>query len=416
VRRVDRAGEVDALEREISAILADRTGRECLVVPSGRVALYLALRCWLSPGDRILMSPVNDDVIFFVALAAGLRPVMAPLSTEDGNIVPEAVPEATWRSLSGVLTTNLYGLPDRVADLRARCDRLGIPLIEDAAHAIETEVGAQPIGTFGAATAFSLSKHVAARGGGVLVFADATRRPELERLRDELTIGRTRRRQLADIVEPPVRRLVRDLHLVRPARRARRLLGLDERERYRMPLHAPLLRDAIAAANGALSRNGTDGTGNELDRFDPWVRVDLAAYRTSLRPLHLRRIVTRLRMLASDRARRIEGVRRLRELDVVAPRVREGAARPLFRVPLLVEHRDAVRDELERRGIAIGYLYDPPLDDYAGPRFAEPSVSPDAARWWAKCVLPVDPLDAGRVLDALARVRPRPAPAMQPGR
>jgi hypothetical protein len=43
------------------------------------------------------------------------------------------VADATWSSQGGVLTTNLYGLPDREAGLRARCDRLGIPLTEDAA-------------------------------------------------------------------------------------------------------------------------------------------------------------------------------------------------------------------------------------------------------------------------------------------
>jgi hypothetical protein len=43
------------------------------------------------------------------------------------------VADATWSSQGGVLTTNLYGLPDREAGLRAHCDRLGIPLTEDAA-------------------------------------------------------------------------------------------------------------------------------------------------------------------------------------------------------------------------------------------------------------------------------------------
>ena len=32
------------------------------------------------------MSPLEDDTVFFGALAAGLRPVMAPVSTHDGNI------------------------------------------------------------------------------------------------------------------------------------------------------------------------------------------------------------------------------------------------------------------------------------------------------------------------------------------
>src|ERR671934_2456472 len=95
------------LEREIEALLSDRLGRACLFLPSGRLALYVALRAWLKPGDRILMSPVTDDVIFFTVLAAGLRPVMAPVSPEDGNIEPSLVPDHVWASLGGVLTTNL---------------------------------------------------------------------------------------------------------------------------------------------------------------------------------------------------------------------------------------------------------------------------------------------------------------------
>jgi hypothetical protein len=70
----------------------------------------------------------------------------------------------------------------------------------------------------------------------------------------------------------------------------------------------------------------------------------------------------------------------------------------LFRVPLLVEDRGAMIARLERRILSIGYIYDPPLDDYAGPEFAEPSPAPDVARWWASRVLPIDPLEADRVL------------------
>ncbi|PVE07565.1 hypothetical protein Y717_23270 [Streptomyces scopuliridis RB72] len=44
------------------------------------------------------MSPVNDDVNFFVALAAGLRPVQAPLSARDGSIDPAGLPESGWHS------------------------------------------------------------------------------------------------------------------------------------------------------------------------------------------------------------------------------------------------------------------------------------------------------------------------------
>jgi hypothetical protein len=257
------------LEDAVAALLAERTGRPCLFLPSGRLALFLALRAWLSPGDRILMSPVNDDVILFVVLAAGLRPVMAPVSADDGNIDPAAVPDATWSSLDGVLTTNLYGLPDRVEELADRCRRLGIPLIEDAAHAIQTEVGGRPIGAFGAAAAFSFSKHAGAGGGGALAFADPRRRPGLEALRDQLLRPPRWRSGAADLSLPAAERLVYRARLVRPARYLRRALGLAERSAYRMPLRAPLLEGAVAAAPG-------------LDRFEPWVRVDLP--RSSPRP------------------------------------------------------------------------------------------------------------------------------------
>jgi hypothetical protein len=373
------------LEGAVAAAVAERTGRECLFTPSGRLALYLALRAWLSAGDRILMSPVNDDVILFVVLAAGLRPVMAPVSAADGNLDPAAVPDATWSSLGGVLTTNLYGLPDRAEELAERCRRLGIPLIEDAAHAIQTEVGGRPIGTFGAAAAFSLSKHAAAGGGGALAFADPRSRPRLEALRDRL-LRRRRWRRAADLGRQAAERLVYRAHLVRPARGLRRALGLAERSAYRMPLGAPLLEEAVAAAP-------------RLDRFEPWVRVDLHGYAEPPHPFQLRRMLAGLGDLDGQRPRRLAGVRRLGELPAAAPAVRHGPVQPLFRVPLLVEDRDAVLAALLRRRVPVGYVYDPPLDDYAGPRFTEPSPSPEVARWWARRVLPVDPLEAGRVLD-----------------
>ena len=155
-------------------------------MPSGRIALWCGLRALLQPGQRLLMSPVNDDVIFFVVLAAGLRPVMAPLSAADGNIDANAVPEALWSSVDGVLSTNLYGLPDSMEQLQKRCTGLGIPLIEDAAHAIETEVDGRPVGTFGDVAGFSFAKHVGAGRGGALAFADADRRSELQRIRNGL--------------------------------------------------------------------------------------------------------------------------------------------------------------------------------------------------------------------------------------
>ncbi len=95
----------------------------------------------------------------------------------------------TWPTISAVLTGNTYGLPDRVVELSATCGRFEIPLIEDAAHALETDVDGRPIGSFGAVSAFSLSKHFPGRGG-VLAFDRKVSRKDVVRLRDRLMLPR----------------------------------------------------------------------------------------------------------------------------------------------------------------------------------------------------------------------------------
>ncbi|MBD0840517.1 DegT/DnrJ/EryC1/StrS family aminotransferase [Streptomyces sp. TRM68416] len=394
----------------LAATMTKRLGRECVYTPSARLALYLALRRWCRPGGRVLMSPVNDDVILFVVLAAGLRPVMAPVSVWDGNIDPAAVPDSTWREVDAVLTTNLYGVPDRVVELRRRCEQLGIPLIEDAAHAIGSHVDGQPIGTFGTAAAFSLSKHVAAMAGGFLAVEDARTRRELELLRDDLLAPRRLREDLTVTLRPLARSAVRTLRLVRPVWRTMQHLGLLERDDFRMELHAPRLSDSARSAPS-------------LTAYEPWVRVDLHGFRTRHGSFVRGQLGLRMARLDEDLARRRAGVLLLAGTAWAPAPLHERTVHhgplPLFRVPLLVHGRDALLERLVDHGMVCGYVYDPPLDDYAGGEFVEPSPAPAAARWFASHVLPADPLLARVVVGALtkervATARPAvPAPAVR---
>jgi dTDP-4-amino-4,6-dideoxygalactose transaminase len=91
------------LER-LEAAFASRLGRECLYVPSNRFGLFIALRHWMSPGQRLLMSPISADEILFLVLAAGLRPVIAPTNPRTGGIDARTAGELRF---DGILTTNL---------------------------------------------------------------------------------------------------------------------------------------------------------------------------------------------------------------------------------------------------------------------------------------------------------------------
>ncbi|MEU0738420.1 DegT/DnrJ/EryC1/StrS family aminotransferase [Streptomyces sp. NPDC006134] len=382
-----------------------RLGRECVYVPSCRYGLYVALRHWCPPGGRVLMSPVNDDVIFFVVLAAGLRPVQAPVNPVDASIDIDAVPDEVWGSLSAVLTTNLYGNPDPAPQLRERCDALGIPLFEDAAHAIGSEIGGRPVGAWGDASVFSLSKHVGAQAGGMLSVADPGLREALAKSCEDLLLPQRATAEAAYAVRPYAEAAVRALRLRRAAWATMRLLGLAEREEIRMPLRPRELARAVAAAP-------------DLGAHDPWVRVDMHDYRLRSGRLRLARIGRRLDRLDEVLAACRAGTELLLSTRWAPPAARGATgqrtrpperAQPLFRVPLLVADRDAAIAALARRGIVVGYLYDPPLDDYAGEEFTDVSPAPEGARWFARHALPVDPLHARAAVEVLEESGVRPA-------
>ncbi|RSN07756.1 hypothetical protein DMB42_22560 [Nonomuraea sp. WAC 01424] len=364
--------------------MAERTGRHCLWLPSNRLGLYLALRHWCVPGQRLLMSPISPAALLFLVLAAGLRPVIAPLSPRDGNI---DVSRTDLSTVDAVLTTNLYGLPDQVSAFAGKI------LIEDVAHALESSAGGRPLGTFGQAGVFSLSKHPGAGSGGVLAVADRADLQALEHARDELLVPGGLRADLVSVATSMARQAALRLDLVRPALALMRALGMqEEREGYRIALEADALELALKQVPA-------------LPPFDPWVRADLAAYRARRgRPVRWYQS-RRLAKVPGERARRLAGVARLAELPTVAPAVPDNLDQPLFRVPLLVRDRDAAIAELERRGVATGYLYDPPYDDYA-PGFTDASPDPGPARWWARHVLPVDPVYAARSLPVLRGLEP----------
>lgn len=386
------------LEREIESIISRLTDRESVFMPCGRMALYCVLCVLFDPGDAILMSPLNDDVIFFTVLSAGLHPIAAPISVANGNIDVQAVPEHTWSKVRGVLTTNLYGLPDDVVELRAQCQRRGLALVEDVAHAIETRVGGQALGTFGAAGAFSLSKHMDAYRGGALTLADASLRPKIERVRNQVITERGFRRRVVDRAKPIAKAVLEPVGVLRRVRMARHAAGVAYTERpagnHRMDLRADELRAAMAA-------------GRQLAAFDSWVRVDRHDYRVRPSTDDLRRMLLRLRGMATDREQRIEGVERMRrELSCLTERAATGPAEPLFRVPLLVADREAAMAALARQGVVVRYIYDAPLDDYAGPEFIEPSPAPEPGRWWVRHALPIDPLKAAAALPVLRTLAP----------
>ena len=85
------------IERDIEGVMEARVGRECVFMPSGRFAIYLAFQLLLRSLAIAYSCPHSRTTQCFCALAAGLRPVMAPVSTHDGNIDIDAIDDERGR-------------------------------------------------------------------------------------------------------------------------------------------------------------------------------------------------------------------------------------------------------------------------------------------------------------------------------
>ena len=237
--------------------------------------------------------------------------------------------------------------------------------------------------------------------GGVLAIADPNLRGEIERIREGIQTKPSLTRRFVDNVKPAVKGVLEAAGIMKKIRQARESAAARYAERptgsHRMDLRPEALREAIAG-------------GPALSAFEPWVRVDRHDFLVRPGVMDLRRMLDRLDGLDADREHRIRGVERLcRELGCVAPGARSGAPLPLFRLPLLVAGRDAAVAALAARGVLVRYMYDPPLDDYAGAEFMAPAATPEPGRWWARHALPIDPLKAELALPVLVQLQAAPS-------
>jgi len=391
--------------QKIEDFFRNRYGKDAMFLPSGRLGLYLAFREWMRPGQRLLMSPVNDDVVFFTVLAAGLIPVLGPLDPRTGNLAPDSVSEAVWRSVSAVMTTNLYGIPDHMQCLAEICRRRDIMLIEDACQALDSHFAGQRIGEFSSVAVFSLSKHIEGVGG-VLAFSEAERRPSLLSRAQTETLHRSLPAILEDAIRPVFRSLAKTTGSLGALRRVKHRFFPLRRERphHRMDYTLEQVLEASQAGAG-------------LERFDRWVGIDNANYRTMPPDRAVASTLEQLEHFDENRQRRIEGAGRLLALGLTPPDVPIAEDSALFRVPLFVRDREEVLRHFAERHFSLDYIYEPPLDVYAAPQLAGKIPSPVEVEHWSRNVLPVDPLHASRFLELLKELPeivsglPQPFPA-----
>ena len=183
---------------ELETRFADYLGaRHVLALSSGTAALHLSLLALgVGPGDEVITSPITWPATANVIVHAGARPVFADVRESDLNVDPARVAELVGERTKAIVPVHLAGQPCDMGPLLA----LGLPVVEDAAHAAESVYRGRKIGTLSDSTCFSLyaTKNVAAGEGGLV----ATDRDDVAEAIRNLRLTRRGDGSLYDVAVP----------------------------------------------------------------------------------------------------------------------------------------------------------------------------------------------------------------------
>jgi dTDP-4-amino-4,6-dideoxygalactose transaminase len=175
---------------ELEAAFAEHLGsKHALAVSSCTAALHLAcIAAGVEPGDEVIVPSMTFAATANAVRYCGARPVFADLvSGTDFGIDPEHVASLVTERTKAVIPVHYAGYAVAIEAIGEICERHGLALIEDAAHAPDAEADGRKLGTFGLAGCFSFfsNKVLAVGEGGALVTDDDEVAERVRRLRSQ---------------------------------------------------------------------------------------------------------------------------------------------------------------------------------------------------------------------------------------
>jgi dTDP-4-amino-4,6-dideoxygalactose transaminase len=142
-----------------------------VAVNSCTAALHLSmLAAGLEPKDEVITTPMTFCATVNAIIHARAMPVLADVDPVTMNIDPAQVEKKITSKTKAILAVHFAGRP---CDMDALCniaERHNLKIIEDCAHAIETEYKGRKTGTFGDFGCFSfyVTKNVVTGEGGMV--------------------------------------------------------------------------------------------------------------------------------------------------------------------------------------------------------------------------------------------------------
>ncbi|MCK5942997.1 MAG: DegT/DnrJ/EryC1/StrS family aminotransferase [Planctomycetes bacterium] len=129
----------------------------------------------LEPGDEIITTPMTFCATVNAIVHAGGVPVLADVDPVTMNLDPEAVRAAITPRTRAILPVHFAGRACAMDELMAIAAQHDLKVIEDCAHAIETEYRGRKAGAIGdlGVLSFYSTKNIVTGEGGMVLTRDA---------------------------------------------------------------------------------------------------------------------------------------------------------------------------------------------------------------------------------------------------
>ena len=182
--------EVDLLEQDFAEIVGSKYA---IGVGSGTDALFLSLKALgIGPGDEVITTTFTFYATVGAIVTAGATPIFCDIGT-DFNIDVTQIRDKITPRTKAIVPVHWSGRPCEMSEIMNISKEFGIPVVEDACHAILAKYDGTSAGNFGILGCFSFHplKNLNVWGdGGIIVTNSEALNDKLRLLRNHGLVNR----------------------------------------------------------------------------------------------------------------------------------------------------------------------------------------------------------------------------------
>jgi len=208
-----------------------------VALASATAGMHLALKALgIGPGDEVVTPSMTWVSTVNLIVLAGAEPVFADIDRDTLMVTRDSVADCLTDRTRAIIPVHFAGAPVDIEPICQLAARHGIPVIEDAAHALGTRYHDRPVGRKGTSIfSFHPIKNITTGEGGMLCSDDDELLERVRRLKfhglgvDAYDRHQQGRSPQAEVLEPGYKYNMTDIAAVLGSRQLARVEALNAR-------------------------------------------------------------------------------------------------------------------------------------------------------------------------------------------